>query len=305
MVIFQLLLVLLYVCCLPRQCRNKEHGTYDLASGRGLFLDGLATFFLHSAHWIETILLTTKVIDVCIGHVLPLVCAWAVSMEAIHISKCKLIIWNVSNWTQLLMDTYTVFTLTYVKWVQPRSDKLGWTRIEHFCFTWQWIIAQGYHVYSVKRWCLESGYSILLFFSLSCGCEKASDISTLTSDMYMAWEACNRCHRTARVRIWLHILSPCCDGCLLHICSEELSAWGTGAVYFGMKLLGIGVRGNCNWLYTHSQLSHHVTQVERRLSSPCGRVNPGLTQFWCACERDIKSKLKVGLAGQTNDALCC
>ncbi len=78
-----LLLMLLYLCCLPRQRRNKEHETFELASGHGPFLDGLATFFLRSACGMETILFATKV-DVCVVHGHPLWCVPEPFIRKLH-----------------------------------------------------------------------------------------------------------------------------------------------------------------------------------------------------------------------------
>ena len=79
----------------------------------------------------------------------------------------------------------------------------------------------------------------------------------LTIDM--AWEARNRRHKTVSARI---------RQLLFESKSRQLSTayWQRVTVWvryrsrsFGMKLLGIGMRRNCNRLYARNSLSHLVT----------------------------------------------
>ena len=129
--------------------------------------------------------------------------------------------------------------------------------------------------YSAKRWHLESGSSVLSFFHSIMWLRRCAACQSLCLTMDMAWQ---HVIVITKQRMWGYgcfFSSPSCDGCLLCICSEELSVWGTGVVHFGTKLQGIGVRGHHN----------RLTWVEPGLSGPCERVNPGSTWFWCACER--------------------
>ena len=113
---------------------------------------------------------------------------------------------------------------TYVKWVEPGSSA-SVSHVVNLCVR----VAS----YSAKRWLLESEswreqkVHINAYIWLRTWLGKCVIVVT---EQRMRGYGC-----------FFSSLSG--NGCLLRICSEEPSGWGTGAVNFEMKLLRIGVRG--------------------------------------------------------------
>ena len=154
------------------------------------------------------------------------------------------------NWWWVSSTSSTVFIWIYVKWVQPGLRNPGWALPFHMAISHSVIVAS----YSAKRWCLECG-SCVLFCSLSCGCaEGARHVGAYI--WLWTWFG-KRVIAVTEQRVQGYgrfFLSPCHNGCLLRICSEELFGWGTGAVHFGTKLLGIGVRENGSRIFKWTEL---------------------------------------------------